>query len=990
LAQFRVTPVVAGTSRSRLFRPDKLSGDRPTTVAKLENGLTRIEFELHHDIEGRPLVVRRTSVRVGEDWQSVAGVGEGEVLFLLYAATCEAELKSMPRWRTPEYRVELDVAGKKIEAAGDTTDPFQPGTGARLRPVAARQTSPNTVTVEYELVGEKGLVKDDRATGTFTLAAASREVQLELVLEPARAGFYSAGIGGFRSWSAEEIECVQLPPLFQFQRLPERPEMVTSSLTPHPLALVQVKAGEADDSSMCFAVTGEPARLPFRWPDAQNMVYGFAIVDAGRRVQPCAFSPVLGAEGSKWPAGSKQSVAWRLLAMPGDWKSALEYYSQSIARVTDYRRPIHASLTEAALNMIDLMADEQASGWHPHLKGFYDIETPAMGKQAAPLAVIEAAVLARDESFWFRRALPTIEFLLRSKGPAVIRSGEVEGERAHHRPRVLTSQLHVPSQFFDTSLWEGLSSLTGGVNPWMREFALPGGEVYHARAYNASPRWSALLARYRMEPSQELLGASCKEADDFLASQFAARQTKPVDFGHFYNIHFYPYWWELLDLYELTGEKRYLAAAEEGAFHTLAGQWSHPPIPPGEALIHATGQEPTPMPVWWRDGVPFRLGWPRKPNDTPAHRVPAWQVSPIGLGLEQPSTYTAFPSAMNNILMSCWAPHLLRVHQHSGREIYRTYARNSILGRFANYPGYYLSGLTDLPQSPRYPYEGPDVSSIYYHHIPVHFGFTIDFLVAQAESRSGGRIRFPYAKQKNYAWFDFRTYGLGPGTIYGESGAVPWLRRNLVRLDTPLVDWLAARSADRFYLILMSQSDEPIRVRPELDAAAIGLVDGPVRVYESAALPPSPPVPAPQGKEGVVPLQVGVVSEVTVQPKGLTAISWPAECREAMPRVPPLEKGHVMTDLAGWGKLHAFRIRSPFGSDAVFVVLVSDPVDGATARLNAHIRSGEKQLTISEFPYEFSLDRVEMDEDVSIEFTISGAAGRPERSARLSLSGGRG
>lgn len=157
------------------------------------------------------------------------------------------------------------------------------------------------------------------------------------------------------------------------------------------------------------------------------------------------------------------------------------------------------------------------------------------------------------------------------------------------------------------------------------------------------------------------------------------------------------------------------------------------------------------------------------------------------------------------------------------------------------------------------------------------FGFTIDFLVAQAEGRSGGQIRFPYAKQKNCAWFDFRTYGLGPGTIYGESGAVP-----------------------------------------------------------------------------------------------------------------PLQKGHVVTDLAGWGKLHAFRTRSPFGSAAVFVVLVSDPVDGATARLNAHIRSGEKQLTISEFPYEFSLDRVEMHEDVSIEFTISGAKGRPERSARLSLSGGRG
>ena len=159
LAKFRVTPVVADTSRSRLFRPDKLSGDRPTTVAKLENGLTRIEFELHRDFEGRPLVVRRTAVRVGEAWQSVAGVGEGEVLFLLYAATCEAELKSMPRWNTPEYRVELDVAGKKIEAAGITTDPFQPGTGTAPRPVAADQQSEHRYC-RVRTGREKGLVAD--------------------------------------------------------------------------------------------------------------------------------------------------------------------------------------------------------------------------------------------------------------------------------------------------------------------------------------------------------------------------------------------------------------------------------------------------------------------------------------------------------------------------------------------------------------------------------------------------------------------------------------------------------------------------------------------------------------------------------------------------------------------------------------------------------------------------------------------------------------
>jgi hypothetical protein len=33
------------------------------------------------------------------------------------------------------------------------------------------------------------------------------------------------------------------------------------------------------------------------------------------------------------------------------------------------------------------------------------------------------------------------------------------------------------------------------------------------------------------------------------------------------------------------------------------------------------------------------------------------------------------------------APHLLRVFRHTDREIFRTFARNSVIGRFANYPG---------------------------------------------------------------------------------------------------------------------------------------------------------------------------------------------------------------------------------------------------------------------------------------------------------------
>src|SRR5690606_20259201 len=191
-------------------------------------------------------------------------------------------------------------------------------------------------------------------------------------------------------------------------------------------------------------------------------------------------------------------------------------------------------------------------------------------------------------------------------------------------------------------------------------------------------------------------------------------------------------------------------AAEKGAFQTIAGQWSHPFIPE-TITIHPGNEFRGNDHLWWRGTEKFRLGFPRKPGDTPEKRLPAWVVSNVGLSFEQPSTYYGGGTDFfQMIMMNNFAPHLLRVYEHTGRDIYKTYARNAIVGRWANYPGYYQRGYTDLMQDARYPYEGPDVTSTYYHHIPCHLLFTMDWLVTDAEVRSGGKIRFPYAKQQGY------------------------------------------------------------------------------------------------------------------------------------------------------------------------------------------------------------------------------------------------
>ncbi len=588
-------------------------------------------------------------------------------------------------------------------------------------------------------------------------------------------------------------------------------------------------------------------------------------------------------------------------------------------KVSDYREPVNASLTEAVLNMTDLMMDDEFCGWDNELKGFYDIESATMGKQAAPLALLSAAALSRSETFWERRALPTLEFLLSRKGAEIVQSGV-------NRDGVpIKRQLSVPCTFYGTSCWEGLLRLTGGLNPWLRELALPQGRFRYAQHYNTSWPWTEMLAAHRLAPALVGLDAVEADADAWLAKEVYGQQTKPVSFDAFYNIHFYPYWWDVIDLYEATGDAKYLSAAVEGAFHTVAGQWSHPRIPQGDVTVHPDGSQVTYHRIWNKNGELFRLGWPRQPNDTPAHSVPSWQVSPIGLGLEQPSTYTAFQGAMNNIMQSTWAPHLLRVYRYTDREIFRTFARDSVIGRFANYPGYYLSCFTDLVHDPRYPYKGPDITSLYYHHIPVHYAFAMDYLVADAEARSGGQIDFPLVKQKNYAWFNNRVYTAEPGTVYGDRHAALWLERGLVTTDVQ-TDWLAARSPDRFWVMLMNQTHEKRNVTVRLDGTKIGLKSGDGALFEGSA---DPFAAAKQTASRPAPAIADNTFSVEIAPLSMATIGYPAEPRQTFPAARPLADSHRTVNAGVFGEAHAFTIRSPWGKDAVYAVLTADPIPGA-------------------------------------------------------------
>ncbi|NQU42041.1 DUF2341 domain-containing protein [bacterium] len=897
-------------------------------AASLQNEHLRVTFHPYTDGEGQTWIVRQSAFNVEGQWIDAPGSATSETLFLLYSdITTYTAYSFNPVWETPGLAVQVTVGGQVYDFnSRGTINPFMTAPPEILIPTAATQESADTVRIDYQVAHGQNVI------GYWTLLPGAHDVACSFSITAADTGYYSVGMLVQQSWEKEDVEFLQLPFLYQYQRFPKRPEMILSEMTPHPICLLQ--APVTDTFSATFGPVCEPGEMDFRWSNARKCKYGFSLMNNNNKPQACIFTPVLGADPSWWQAGETHVVRFRLLHYPGRWTEALEYFSNEIMEVPDYRKPVHASLTEAVLNIKDLIMDSFYSGWTFEHKGFWDTETVNLSKQASPLTVLSAALLSRDETYWRERAMPTLEFTLSRKGSAM---QIPTAENLNQYP------LQAPGGYYSSAYWLGVHRLTDELNPWLEDFFLPGGEPNLNGSYNSSRPWIEKLEIYRWRPDPDLLAEIEQEALEFVETAVYGRQETPVTRSAFYNISFYPYWWDLVDVYEATGNSRFLEAAEECGFHTIAGLWSQPRHPDGLVTIHPGGEMIRHEFLKLREDYYYRLGYfPDYTANVQEKQVPGWQVSRIGYGLEQPTTYYRGEEYFSNIINAAWAPHLMRLYGASHRDIYRTYARNSVIGQFSNYPGYTRCDYTDIPQHVDYPYVGPDVTNIFYHHIPVHLAWGYDFIFAEAQTRSGGQVRFPFSKQKNYAWFSNNIYGVRPGEIYGHEGAIPWIERGLIDIDTVGVDWIAARSNNKFFVTLLSQSDLTTTAQVAIDTAKAGLAAGGAwSRYQGAS-----PVPISQG--------VGVPPSITLAPKSVATYVFDAGEQRFYPRRPPLNTGHYEYALpAAYGQLHAFRVRVPFGKDYLYLFTTKGSLSSGTMQLT--YGPDAQVVEKAYYPYELSV-----------------------------------
>ncbi|MNK00527.1 hypothetical protein D3C87_183120 [compost metagenome] len=903
-------------------------------------------------------------------WVSISQNIEENRIFLLKAKKPKIEFGPFyALWKNAVSLSTFSANGKSYQVLDQNgaKNPFLSGDLLLCKPIAVTQLSKQEIEITY--LTEDG----NEVKGSWKLNPESANYELSLSYSAKEDGFYSFVVGAFQSIAKNAVGSVQLPPMFNYKRIPEEPLLVPSAMTPQPIAIVEATN---TGKPISLFITGAPAEFPLDWAKDVTSYMGFSLKNELNEVQPVAFSPILGLADSKLNAGATLKRKFNIGAVVGNWNDALAYISSNIYQVKDYRLQDATSLTNAAFNIIDLIKNDDASGWDAKLKGFYDIEAdpkvaPTVA-QSSPLAVISAAVLAKDEDFYLTRALPTIEYTL---SRSAFRWAKAVGAPYNTTAQSLELNPYKNVQF-NTAYFESLHQLLGQKNPWLLQVAMPNKQPRKTSGYSVNiPAWTQELAAYRLTKDKKWLNDAVSHAKEFVANDVYGTKTNLLTAQPFYNTSFYPYWWDLMDLYELTKDVSFMKAAEYSSFFTIAGIRSYPLVEDKLQRIHQGDQFEGNTNLWWKNGDKFRLGFPRSAGDVKEKEVPQSLISPVGVGLEQPVTFFLPNKNVRHIFMSTWAPHLLRMAEHSKRDIFEIYARNSIIGRFSGYPGYYATGFTDLTYQANYPYKGPDINSIYYHHISPHLAFTLDFLVTEAVQRSQGRISFPWGKQEGFVWFNNRIYGGGKGTIFDDANANLWLKKGLVTIDNPEINYLTAVSKDRFWLILLNESSKQQQFDVALNTNEIGINNAGVKLYRG------------QSTEPANDLTSDHKIKANIAAKGLVAYSFPLKENAVKKELLPIKEGIKEVNLgAPWGTLYAFRIRSPFGWDSIYTYLSTSPLIGAEAELifNDNIADAKK---CTSYPYEWSFSKIDPNQPISISLNLKNKGSDEVRQVHLTLDG---
>ena len=523
-------------------------------------------------------------------------------------------------------------------------------------------------------------------------------------------------------------------------------------------------------------------------------------------------APIFGTEQCKFKAGDYYKFSYRILYSDLGGYETMKHVAEDLFNCVDLRENYYSSLNETIYNHHDLIMDDLYSGWDEEQKAFIYTESDGTSRPSSQsnfLALIGQYLLTEDEEFLDERAIPSLAFALTRASNSIETTDELE------------VKLDMGLTPHSGSAYVGMYQASQGRMPYLLNGALKINEI----SPNSSTTVHYLPLSYQalngLTGTDEYNVDIVETAEAFIAELFDPQFKVNAAFVHESMNH-------MLNIfirgYEETNNERYLKAATIVGEYIMQQIWTtgyqndyattdYTVDPEYTKNLHLTNDANI-LASWWFGLKRWRIGNPPGvftaakdcENQIIEESAPGYMAARTGMGTEHGAT----PSHAKSIYMNMWAGTILRLAKYTGDEFFATQARNAVLARSANYPGYYNDRLSLHDKRYEYPYEGPDFNMIFWHQVPAYLALLEDFLVNDTWYRSEKNIDFPGITYTGYAFFDTNQYGFAPGKFYDEEDMWLWLDRGIIEPDSVLVNYLPAKKDGTLAVALMNTDDKDL------------------------------------------------------------------------------------------------------------------------------------------------------------------------------------
>ncbi|HXI01514.1 MAG TPA: hypothetical protein VNI52_14695 [Sphingobacteriaceae bacterium] len=711
------------------------------------------------------------------------------------------------KWDESTNAVSLNTAGKAYH----------------FLPSKAQRNSPKSISFTHEL--EFGSISTqwnlDPDFPTDILVKQSLTVK--------KAGFYSLASPTLASVSANDLEWATVPGYFQGNRMeknfvaayayghgiPELPviyrERCASTLSP----IVTSKRG------ITYSVIPDPTLGRDPWAKDQNTnrdwFIGLSHKNRKSELSPTLYYPVLGEPKSELKAGDKITYEFRYSVSSDGWFKTLNHAIYDVFKFKESLalREARQSLSARIEKMHHYVTNPQTSLWKTD-----EFQSLKIGAQAYLGAVVGSknkdAIKNSDYGAMWMLANST-------KDPVLVK------DRLPYALNFKLVQQQTKDGFFKGAAIGQYYLLNS------KKFVEEWGEIVEPIAvtyYTIVDMGNVLLfepknaeLKRRLQLGAESL-LKWQQADGSWAVAYD-RKTEEEVFKDVKDLR--PTFYGLVVAYQVLKDKKYLAAAKKGAdwyvenavktgsFLGVCGDMRYAPdfatVQSAQALLeiyNLTGNEAYKEAAvmaakFYTTSIYTHPIASKEIKNVKGIKREDWEISQAGLSFEHGGIIGS-ANTSGPIQLASHAGLFIRMYQYTKEPIFADMARAAAIGRDAfvdpktNVASYYWAGMNNGPGA-------------FPHHAWWQIGWITDYLMAEAEMRTEGKIVFPrgYITPKVGS---HQTYGFKPGKVFGKKANLMATEGYLV-CDKPQVDYIItqALNSKRTSIIFLNNQLQTIQAK---------------------------------------------------------------------------------------------------------------------------------------------------------------------------------